>query len=509
MWPFKKKKKKEGPRTVKEPNLRALAAASLNGKFGAWRPQYETLLGELRSGNLSLVRRRCRESSVNSPIIRSLVKEIKSLVVGPGIMVEFNHPIKRHKAMANKLWEAWVSKRDFASDGEQDFYQMQKLIMEEICKAGEVFVKKNYREMDNPAKGIGVEYQIFPADQLADNIAIGTPNVELPDGLAENSKFIDGIGYSKKGRKVGYIFYEDDYSRKSLFSYFNFSHASKKFVPADEIHHVYNRDEARYRRGWPLIGTAIVYGHLGKILDESQLSKQIIAAMFAAFVHDNSAEVALEREKAQQEGEDSGELYDSEISGGTIYKLPTGKDVTFSDAPQNSDYVEFDKSITRKVSASSGAPYESVAGNHSDANYSAARQSQLSADRRMVEIRDDIIIKQFIEPVIQDFKDYLDAMAILPTVGLEHDIFTPGKILIDPAKEVRPKAEEIRAGMKSWSEVVRERGKNPRKVAERIKQDYEMFDELGLQLNTDNRQNMDDTDNQGNEDAPEGREDDA
>ena len=62
-------------------------------------------------------------------------------------------------------------------------------------------------------------------------------------------------------------------------------------------------------------------------------------------------------------------------------------------------------------------------------------------------------------------------------------------MLIDPAKEVNPKNQEVRSGFKSWSEVIRERGKNPRRVAEQIKKDQEMFDELKLELDSDNRNN--------------------
>ncbi len=489
MWPFKKKKtaKKQGKNPAKEsidPRLRELAAASLKGKFAAWRPRYETLLGDLRSNNLSLIRKRCRESAVNSPVISALVGEISTFVVGPGINVEFRHSTKSHAKRANELWDSWVESRDFSADGELDFYQMQKLVMEEIAVAGEVFIKRSYKAGIDPSREVGLEYQLCPADQLADNLTLGSGMSKPPEGAPEDAKYIDGIGYNKKGRKLGYIFYEDDYSQKNLLNYFSFSSAKRTFIPADEVHHVYNRKEIRFRRGWPLIGTAIIYGHLGKLLDESQLTKQIVAAMFAAFVHDNSAEVSLEATTDNNEGDFD---YDSEIQSGTIYNLPTGKDVTFSDAPQNTDYESFDKGILRKIAGTTGVPYESLASNHSDANYSAARQSQLNADRRMVKLKEDILIKQFIMPLIDDFKNYLKAMSLLPTESLEYDIFTPGKILIDPAKEIKPKADEVRAGFKAWSEAIRERGKNPRKVAERIAEDYKLFDDLGIKIDTDIR----------------------
>ena len=141
--------------------------------------------------------------------------------------------------------------------------------------------------------------------------------------------------------------------------------------------------------------------------------------------------------------------------------------------------------------------------NHSDANYSSARQSQLSSDRRMVKVRDDIAIKQFIEPVIKDFVKYLETMAIVSTKTITYDIFTPGKVLIDPAKEVRPKIAEVRGGLKSWSEAIRGRGKKPRKVAEQISKDYQLLDEYGLKIDTDSRrtdaEERTPNDNQGQE----------
>ena len=497
MWPFKKKPKPSKQKTVKDPLLRALSAASLKGKFGDWRPQYETLLGELQQGNLRLIRKRCRESSVNSPVIASLISEIESMVIGKGLQVEFRHSTARHAEEANRLWEEWTQKKTFSSDEEMDFYQMQCLMMNEISTVGEVFLKKNLDD-DGPGEGIPINYQMLPPDQLSDDVSIGYSITEnIPKEVKEKATFINGIAYNKKGKKIGYIFFDDDYAGNALYTYPFIARSNRKFVPADQIHHIFNRKEIRYRRGWPLIGTPIVYAHLVKLLDESQLSKQIIAAMFAAFIHDNSAEFSLEQEKTDTEGEegDDGFDYDAELQSGTMYKLDTGKDVKFTNAPESRDYSDFDKAILRKIAASSGVAYESLAANHSDANYSAARQAQLNSNRRLDTIRENVIVKQFIVPVIDDFKAYLKTMAILPTEKLEYDIYRPGKVIIDPAKEIRPKTQEVKSGFRSWSETVRERGMNPRKVAEKIKEDYELFDSLGLKLDTDNRHQIQESSN--------------
>lgn len=469
---------------------RAIAAASLKGKFAAWQPRYESLLGELRRGDLSLVRKRCRESHVNSPVTASLVAEIESGVVGSGVQVQFKHSVKKHQRMANKLWDEWTKGKNFSSDGELSFKQMQGLLVQELAVVGETFVKKNMEEVGSSdlASMVPISYQLMPPDQLYDQVDFGRKLVETPKEY-DDLKFIKGIGYNKKGRKKAYIFYEDDYEGDSTFSYTYLAKAEKKVLSADEVHHVYNRKEIRYRRGWPLVGTAIAYAHLLKLLDEAQLSKQVVAAMFAAFVHDNSAEFSMEQIKDAEEGDEGASFdYDAEIQSGTMYELPTGKEITFADAPEARDYKDFDMAILRKIASTVGVSYEALASNHSDANYSAARQSSLNASRRLYKFRENVLIDQFVEPVISDFKSYLNAMAILPTDGLTYEIYRPGKIIIDPAKEVVPKIKEIRAGLKSWSEAVRESGRNPEELLEQIAEDQKALDKLGLTLDTDSRE---------------------
>ena len=463
--------------------LRQVSAASLKGKFGAWRPQYESLLGDLTQGNLKLVRKRCREACVNSPIISSLISELEAMVVGRGVQVEFTHTTDRHARTLNRLWDKWINSVSFSADGELDFYSMQKLIFNEVSTVGEVFLKKEMRDIDDPAMEVPLQYQVFPADQLADDVTLGYSAMDIPKEIKENSVFINGIGFDKKGLKIGFIFFDNEYDGNALYAYPYVARANRKFVPASEVHHVYNRKEVRFRRGWPLIGTAIVQGYLGKMLDEAQLTKQIVAAMFAAFVHDNSADVSLETGEDEKEEGNLG----SELQGGTIYELPTGKDVKFSDAPQTRDYKDFDQGIARKAAASVGASYEAVAGNHSDANYSSARQSFLSSDRRMDKCREEILIKQFVLRVIEDFKSYVKTMAIVPMEGCGYELYRPGKIVIDPAKEINPKTQEVKSGFKSWSEVIRERGMNPDAVAKRISEDQKIFDKYGLTLDTDPR----------------------
>ena len=475
--------------------LRAIAAASLRGKFASWRPQYESLLGELRRADLALVRKRCRESHVNSPVIASLVAEIESGVIGTGIQVQFKHKVKRHQQTANRLWDEWTQKKNFSSDGELNFKQMQGLVAQELAVVGETFVKKNLEDVgsSNLASMIPISYQLMPPDQLYDQVDFGAKLVETPDEY-QDLKFIKGIGYNKRGRKKAYIFYEDDYEGDSTFSYTYLARAQKKVLSAEEVHHVYNRKEIRYRRGWPLIGTAVAYAHLLKLLDEAQLSKQVVAAMFAAFIHDNSGELSIENASRESEGEAQADDFDyeAEIQSGTMYKLPTGKDIKFADAPEARDYKDFDMAMLRKIAGTVGVSYEALASNHSDANYSAARQSSLNAGRRLYKFRENVLIDQFVHPTAEDFKSYLNSMAILPTEGLTYEIYRPGKIIIDPAKEVIPKIKEIRAGLKSWSGVVRETGQNPEELIQQIADDQKALDKLGLRLDTDSRDTLED-----------------
>ena len=459
LWPFSKKTKKK-----------EISASNTKGSARKWRPMHETVAEELLSGNYKLIRARCKQASLNFPNIMKAVLEYRESIVGSGIRVIFNHENQRTEAQIRDMWRQFTRTINFSSDGELSFESMQRLIIDEVSTVGEVFLKRNMRS-DLPTNTVPYNYQIITPDMVADDLL-------NPSDLDET--IVNGIGYDSFGKKTGYYFYEIDYREKNPL---NPTLLRNKWVrvPADQIHHIYRRIDNSFRRGLPLLTTAVIHGWLGKNLDESQMKKQVVSSMFAGFVQDISAEIS---ENANLSSDPS---YGEEIMPGTIVKLDAGKTITFPDTPKSDSYQEFNRANMQKIASATGLSYESISNDYSQTNYSSARQSHIKQSRIMDMIRKDVIIEKFIRRIIDDFLDYIRLMDLFSLRGLDVQIVTPKPIVIDPQKEIAPRVEEIRSGLISWSQAINERGEEPEQLARQIARDNMLFDELGLKLDIDSR----------------------
>jgi capsid protein len=64
---------------------------------------------------------------------------------------------------------------------------------------------------------------------------------------------------------------------------------------------------------------------------------------------------------------------------------------------------------------------------------------------------------------------------------------SPRREMIDPVKETSAAKNMVRSGMKSWTQVVAESGRDPEEVAAELAADFKRFDDLGLMLDCDPR----------------------
>ena len=63
----------------------------------------------------------------------------------------------------------------------------------------------------------------------------------------------------------------------------------------------------------------------------------------------------------------------------------------------------------------------------------------------------------------------------------------PRREMIDPYKEVQAIKEQLRAGLTSWQDIVRRFGFIPDQLAEELKEDKKMWDEMGMMPTIDPR----------------------
>ena len=110
----------------------------------------------------------------------------------------------------------------------------------------------------------------------------------------------------------------------------------------------------------------------------------------------------------------------------------------------------------------------------------------LEMQRDIKSAQKKIIISKFNKPTFEWWKESLDIIGKQAN-GIILKQTPPKREMIDPTKEVPAKIKEIRSGMTSLSEVIRETGKDPMELLEEKKLDNERIDKLQLILDSDPR----------------------
>lgn len=438
---FKKKKVK-----------RKYEAASKGKRLSGWM----TSGGDANAASetsLKTLRDRSRDLRRNSAYAKRAIEVTTSNVVGKGISTQSSITI------ANDSWKEWSTSKNIDYHGKNNLKSMQRIVMDAVSESGEVLIRTRI----NSALKYPFQYQILEADFL-----------DTTKTLSRNgNKVIQGVEFSSEGKILGYHLYESHPG--SIDTDFNLT---SNFVPAKDIKHIFRQERPGQVRGVPWLSAVMIrIKDLGDF-EDAQLVRQKIAACFTAFVQDISAE-------CMDEDSDSGS-FGERLEPGIIEELPPGKTVTFADPPSVENYKEFTSSQIRAIAIGVGLSFEAFSGDLTETNYSAGRMGHLEMSRNIDTWRQNIIIDQMLDPVLDDFI----LMSSLLGVSISIESFThtpPMREMVDPTKELPAMISAVRAGLSSRSETIRAMGKDADKIYEQIADDNKKADDLDLILDSDPR----------------------
>lgn len=408
---------------------------------------------------LSVLRNRSRELVRNNAYAKRAIQAISSNTVGTGIVPVINDSIGPKTAVKRikKAWDDWAGTTECDWDGQTDFYGLQNLALRSIAESGEVLILK--RKVKKYST-IPIKLQVVEAD------FIDTSRNYNP-GFKPDEYCIQGVVFNADGTKKGYYLYKSHPGE----GFYNES----KFVPKEDVCHVYFKERPGQVRGIPWGSSAALALKDYDDYEDAQLIRQKIAACFTVFVSDAT-------------GQSSGD-YDllEKVEPGIIEHLPGGKQVTFADPPTVNNYEEYSRSMLRKVAVGYGVPYETLTGDMSNANFSQARMGWIEFHRLISEWRNTMIIPMLCDPV---WNWFIEACVIAGVTRQEVKVKTwtpPLREMIDPSKEVKALGEAIRYGQDSWQNAVRKSGRDPKEVLQEMKEDADAFDKAGLMPASDPR----------------------
>lgn len=405
-----------------------------------------------------------RDMIRNTPLAKRAEMVIAANVVGMGIIPKVEGGTKAQSESLNALIEAHLDTTAIDADGRNTLYGLQNLAMRTIVDAGEVLIRRRFRERRDGLP-LALQLQILEPDYI-DTSRTGT-------GEGGNA-IREGIEFDAIGRRVAYYLFDEHPGAawRPLRNY-----ASRR-VKASEILHIYDQGRPGQMRGVSWFHAVAL--RLQDLADhqDAQLMRQKIAAAFAGF------------RTTEDGGEDDGGLAEvgTTITPGTIRQLKPGESITFNRPPGVESYDEFTRAVLREVAAGLGITYEALSGDLSNVNFTSYKAGRIEMDLNIRQWQWLMLIPQMMMPVGRwIIEQWALEQGIRPSRGLKLTWTAPVRPLIDPAREIGALRDKVRAGFASRQGVIRELGDDPTLIFAEQVEDAALADDAELTFDSDAR----------------------
>ena len=468
------------PKAVRAGNIRARYNAAGNGpRMASWNPPAS---GPNRAlAGLQKIRDRARDSSRNDWTGASANQKWATNLVGIGITPRFKRITnKARKVALIDLYEDWVAKAD--ADCVLNFYGLQTLAVRSWLDAGECFVRRRNRFLDE-GLAVPMQVQLLEADMLPMLDATAMP------GLPTGNTIRSGIEFNRRGRRIAYWFYKDHPGETGYGSVTPSSEVLVRVLAAD-VCHVYEPTRPGQLRGVSMLAPVLARLRNIENYDDATLTRQQLANLVVAFISRKLPPATGDEDLNGFTGQDD-EAQDGAgrplvgLQPGLVQELDDGQEVQWSNPPEaGTTYSDYMRTQHLGTSAAAGLPYEIFSGDIKDISDRTLRVI-INEFRRFAEQRQwQIVIPMMCQPIMTWFAE---AALLAGEIGVdEFDnvrrvTWAPhGWAHIHPVQDPQGKQMEVDAGFRSRSSVISERGDDPDMVDDERAADIEREKTLGL-----------------------------
>lgn len=427
--------------------------------------------------NLPTIRRRCREASKNDAYVRrALALYINNIIGSKGIKLSIDAQGSNGKTdmqLSDKLERAfrlWAETPAYCdAEGKKTITQILQLAVRLWKLEGECFIHIAHSGL-NP---FGTQLKVYRADAVALDI----------NEDSDKRKIANGIELDAYGRPRAYYI-------RSLLSYDGTFMGDAVRVPARQILHLYEEEEAGQLRGIPVFAAVLKDLRLAHGYD--------LAELIAARV--DASRVGTWQ---QQDSGDPSQIADVTDYGFTQSTEP-GEDrisplgwTYHADAPSrpNSGYGQFKKDILRRIASALSLSYNTLANDLEGVSYSSIRSGTLE-DRQQFMVMQQIVIDCILRPLFRRKDGWLDTFLQQPRAaafGLKADnlaqLETADSWLprrwdwVDPQSEAAAKEIQVAHHWTTDSDIASEGGKDWFDNVETARQEAEWLKQLGVNNN--------------------------
>lgn len=380
----------------------------------------------------------------------------------------------------SELYDDWSGHPEVT--GEFTRSSMERVLARSLYRDGEVFAQ----HIIGPQRGLN-HYSLVPYS--VEMLEADMVPINHPDDVANN--IIHGITKNQWGQPTSYRVY------KKHPGSFKAWELETKQIRAERMLHAKLVNRVGQTRGVSAFAPVLMRLNDLKSYEEAERVAARMAACMGLYIKRGNPDLY------QTTDEDDNRYF--EMAPGIIYdQLLPGEEIGDISPNRPSQLLQpFRDSMLKAASSGVNVSYSTVAKDYSG-TYSAQRQELSDSYVNYATLQADFI-SQVSRPMwIQFLSAALASKLVSMPAGLnEKTLFDaqfrgPVQPWIDPAKEASANLIQVRAGFKSLSQVIRERGENPRKVMAEIKRERDEAKDLEIELSS--FANTDDTNFGGTED---------
>jgi lambda family phage portal protein len=383
----------------------------------------------------------------NMPFVRGLITEKARYVTGSGIRPQARSGDEAWDAAAEAFFEQWSRVADI--QGRYTWREMQRIASVAIDRDGEVFFRTTAQSTGYPA------LQLILAHRIGDaRSSIYEPSNPEAREIAMGAIIIDGVIVNQQMRPVSYRHLIGDGVDPS-----------QRFedIPAQQLIHVGEAsqgDELRY-----VTPLAPSINHLRDVSDAISFEKMAIkiSSYVALAIKSSNPQGAdfFGESTASVNANDNSEVTVESLgnAGGAIPRLGMGEDlVAWNSNRPSQNFREFCDMLLREVCLNIGIPWE-FAARPADAGGAALRAVLVRAQRTF-EQRQALLIDRLCSRV----------WAHVITLGMQRGLIPqndnwwrvewqrPAAASVDYGREAQANLNDVRAGLRTYSEDYSERG---------------------------------------------------
>lgn len=442
--------------------LRAYEAGRVGRRTAGWRADGGSANAEI-GNTMARVRNRARDLVRNNEYALSAIDGLATNAVGTGMLVQ------PADARERALWEAWSESTECDADGQFDLAGLQRLVALTMYESGEALIRRRHRR---PTDGLTVplQLQVLEPDHL-DETKTGP--------LANGNIALLGIEFDRIGRRVAYWVHPTHPGEVGIVP----RRLESVRVLATEILHVYDKRRPGQVRGISRLAASIMRLRDLDDFEDAELVRKKVEACFVAFVTTSDNGATLGDLQATTDG-NANSPRNEKLAPGLIKYLKPDETVEFGNPTPSAGGGEFTRRQLHAIAVGCRMTYAQLTGDMSQSNFSSSRMGLIEFRQMMDQQQWLVFVPQLVKPVREWFCDAAHAAGYTATTRGDR-ITMPRRHYIDPLKDVLASKEEVRGGVKSLSEWIREQGEDPETTFAEIARERERLGALGIVVDSD------------------------